>query len=261
MILLFSNLLINSAKYTNAGGRIEISARAEGENVKVRVRDNGIGIERETLPRLFAPFFQGDAGGARAEGGLGIGLSLARGLVTLHGGSIEVFSEGTNQGSEFLVRLPGRLSQAQRAISEPVTREHSRARVLRVLLVDDNSDTADTCAMLLELTGHEVRTAYSGRSALELAKSFHPQVVLLDIGLPDLDGYQVAQLLREAEYGKDAVLVAVTGWGREDDRKRACAAGFDQHLVKPITGEALQGLLRSLPNGHPTEGCNHFDAV
>jgi len=245
----FSNLLINAAKYTNSGGRIEIVATAESEDVTVRVRDNGIGIERETLPRLFAPFFQCDAVGARAEGGLGMGLALARGLVTLHGGSIAAFSEGTDRGSEFLVRLPSRLAQARPGSAAPVPRENSRARALRVLLADDNRDAADTCASLLELAGHEVRTAYSGRGALELAASFHPHVALLDIGLPDLDGYQLAQRFREAGWGKDAVLIAVTGWGREEDRKRAFAAGFDQHLVKPIAGEALQGLLRALPNG------------
>jgi signal transduction histidine kinase/ActR/RegA family two-component response regulator len=247
----FSNLVINSAKYTDAGGRIEISASVAGERVTVRIRDNGIGIARETLPRLFAPFFQGDGISARAEGGLGIGLSLARGLVTLHGGSIEAFSEGMNQGSEFLVQLPGGLAQYVQPMSaEPVVHETPPARALRVLLVDDDRDAADTFAILLELEGHEVRTAYSGKIALELAENFRPHVAVLDIGLPDLDGYQVAQLIRGTGWGKDAVLVAVTGWGRDDDRRRAFAAGFDRHLTKPISGEALRCLLQSLPDGH-----------
>jgi CheY-like chemotaxis protein len=248
----FSNLVINSAKYTDAGGRIEIGARGAGERVTVRIRDNGIGIAREVLPRLFAPFFQGDGISARAEGGLGIGLSLARGLVTLHGGSIEAFSEGMNQGSEFLVQLPGGLAPSVQPMNaEPVVHEPPPARALRVLLVDDNRDAADTFAILLELEGHEVRTAYSGRIALELAENFRPHVAVLDIDLPDLDGYRVAQLIRGTGWGKDAVLVAVTGWGRDDDRRRAFAAGFDRHLTKPIGGEALRCLLQSLPDGHP----------
>jgi PAS domain S-box-containing protein len=247
----FSNLVINSAKYTDAGGRIEIGASVAGEKVTVRIRDNGIGIAREILPRLFAPFFQGDGISARAEGGLGIGLSLARGLVTLHGGSIEAFSEGMNQGSEFLVQLPGGLAESIQPMSaEPGVHEPRPARALRVLLVDDNRDAADTFAILLELEGHQVRTAYSGRIALELAENFRPHVAVLDISLPDLDGYQVAQLIRGTGWGKDAMLVAVTGWGRDDDRRRAFAAGFDRHLTKPISGEALRCLLQSLPDGH-----------
>jgi PAS domain S-box-containing protein len=250
---IFSNLVINSAKYTDAGGRIEISASVAGENVTVRVRDNGIGIAREILPRLFTPFFQGEAVSSRAEGGLGIGLSLARGLVTLHGGSIEAFSEGVNQGSEFVVQLPGALAQSAQPINtEPVMRETPPARVLRVLLVDDNHDAADTCAALLELAGHEVRKAYSGRRALELAENFRPHVAVLDIGMPDLNGYQVARLIRGASWGRDIRFVAVTGWGRDEDRKRAFAAGFDHHLTKPITGEALNSLLCAMPNGQRT---------
>jgi len=247
----FSNLIINSAKYTDAGGRIEISASVDGEKVSVRVRDNGIGIAPEMLPRLFTPYFQGDGVSRRAEGGLGIGLSLALGLVTLHGGSIEASSAGINRGSEFIVRLPGGLAQSAQPLgTEPAMNEASPppTRALRVLLVDDNRDGADTCATLLELAGHEVRTAYSARRALELVEDFRPHVAVLDIGLPDLDGYQVAQLIRGASWGKDTELVAVTGWGRDEDRKRAFAAGFDHHLTKPITGDTLSSLLCSLPN-------------
>jgi len=240
----FSNLVINSAKYTNARGRIEISARVEGDRVTVRVRDNGIGIDPEILPRLFAPFFQGDGITSRAEGGLGIGLSLARGLVTLHGGSIEAFSEGVNQGSEFLVQLPGGLAQpAQPISSEPVRHETPVVRALRVLVADDNHDAADMCALLLGLAGHEVHAAYSGRRALELAEKFLPDVALLDVGMPDLDGFRVAQLIRGASWGKDTRLIAVTGWGRDEDRQRAFAAGFHHHLTKPISGEDLHSAL------------------
>jgi PAS domain S-box-containing protein len=242
----FSNLVINAAKYTDYGGHIDVCASVDGEKVTVRVRDTGVGIARDMLPRLFTPFFQGNAVSWRAEGGLGIGLSLARGLVTLHGGSIEAFSEGANQGSEFVVHLPGRLEQPAALIrTEAAAKEISV--VLRVLLVDDNRDATDTAATLLELAGHDVRTAYSGRSALELAESFRPHAVALDIGMPDLNGYEVAQRIRATEWGRKVILVAVTGWGREDDRKRAFAAGFDHHLTKPITGEALQALLRAAP--------------
>ncbi|HKD53112.1 MAG TPA: PAS domain S-box protein [Steroidobacteraceae bacterium] len=242
----FSNLLINAAKYTDAGGRIAISADLDGETVSVSVRDNGIGIAHEMLPHLFAPFFQGDAVPGRAEGGLGIGLSLARGLVRLHGGNIEAFSAGANQGSEFVVQLPIERPRSPQAASEPLVHETPLASARRVLLVDDNRDSADTCGLLLELAGHEVRMAYSGRSALEVAEGFRPHVAVLDIGMPDLDGYELARLIRQSGWGKATVLVAVTGWGRDDDRKRAIAAGFDLHLTKPVTGETLQFLIRSL---------------
>src|SRR5215469_2165818 len=242
----FSNLLINAAKYTDAGGRIAISADVDGETVIVSVRDNGIGIAHEMLPHLFAPFFQGNAVPWRAEGGLGIGLSLARGLVRLHGGNIEAFSAGANQGSEFVVQLPIERPRSPQAASEPLVHETPLASARRVLLVDDNRDSADTCGLLLELAGHEVRMAYSGRSALEVAEGFRPHVAVLDIGMPDLDGYELARLIRQSGWGKATVLVAVTGWGRDDDRKRALAAGFDLHLTKPVTGETLQFLIRSL---------------
>jgi CheY-like chemotaxis protein len=199
------------------------------------------------LPRVFVPFFQGDALAWRAEGGLGVGLSLVRGLVTLHGGSIEAFSEGANKGSEFVVQLPvGGTPPAETVRIKRDAQEPAPARALRVLLVDDNRDAADTCATLLELAGQHVEVAYSGRRALELAEKFHPQLVVLDISLPDLDGYEVARLMRGAEWGKGIVLVAATGWGREDDKQRAFAAGFNHHLTKPIAGEELLALLRSL---------------
>ena len=243
----FSNLLINAAKYTDAGGRIDMTASVDGGKVTVRVRDNGVGISREMLPRLFVPFFQGDALTWRAEGGLGVGLSLVRGLVTLHGGNIEAFSEGANKGSEFVVQLPAGGTPPREPVRiERDVQELPPARALRVLLVDDNRDATDTCATLLELAGQDVHVAYSGRRALELADKFHPQVVVLDIGLPDLDGYELARVIRGTEWGKSTVLVAATGWGRDDDKQRAFAAGFNHHLTKPIAGEELLALLRSL---------------
>ena len=243
----FSNLLINAAKYTDAGGRIDVRASVVGGKATVRVRDNGVGIAPEMLPRLFVPFFQGDALTWRAEGGLGVGLSLVRGLVTLHGGNIEGFSEGANKGSEFVVQLPvGAAPPEEPARIKRDALEPTPAESLRVLLVDDNRDAADTCATLLELAGQDVQVAYSGQKALELAEKFHPQLVVLDIGLPDLDGYEVARLMRGAEWGKGTVLVAATGWGREDDKQRAFAAGFNHHLTKPVAGEELLALLHSL---------------
>jgi CheY-like chemotaxis protein len=166
-------------------------------------------------------------------------------VVTLHGGSVEAFSDGAEQGSEFVVRLPCTTHTMQRA-KRGHTQNARTGRDWRVLLVDDNRDAADTCASLLELSGQQVRTAYSGRAALELAENFRPHMVVLDIGLPDLDGYLVAENIRSTTWGNTTMLVAVTGWGREDDRKRAFAAGFNHHLTKPITAEALESLLHSL---------------
>ena len=254
----FSNLLINAAKYTNAGGRVYLRASFAGEEITVRVGDNGIGIARETLPRLFTPFFQGDAVSWRSEGGLGLGLSLVRGVVMLHGGSVEAFSDGAEQGSEFVVRLPCTKHTMQRAKRDH-TQNARTGRDWRVLLVDDNRDAADTCASLLELSGQQVRTAYSGRAALELAETFRPHMVVLDIGLPDLDGYVVAENIRSTTWGNATLLVAVTGWGREDDRKRAFAAGFNHHLTKPITAEALESLLHSLSES-PSHSTRHSRA-
>jgi PAS domain S-box-containing protein len=243
----FSNLLINAAKYTDAGGHIYLGASCDGEAITVRVRDDGIGIRHETLPHLFAPFFQGDAVAWRAEGGLGVGLSLVRGLTALHGGTVEALSEGVNQGSEFVVKLPHDTARPVEAFEGRTDEQGSlRAPNRRVLLVDDNRDAADTCATLLQLDGQQVRTAYSGRMALEVAQIFRPDIVVLDIGLPDVDGYEVATRIRSASWGKACALVAVTGWGREEDRQRAFSAGFDHHLTKPISAETLTDLLRKL---------------
>jgi PAS domain S-box-containing protein len=242
----FSNLLINSAKYTDAGGRIRLRAVQEPGTVVVSVADNGIGIARELLPHVFTMFFQSHQALARAEGGLGVGLSLVRGLVTLHGGSVEARSEGTDRGSEFIVRLPTGAPLAEGVDTEMETECVSADAGLKILLVDDNRDAADTCAMLLESSGHIVQTAYTGRQALELARTFRPHALLLDIGLPDIDGYKLAQQVRATPWGRKAMLVAVTGYGQEQDRLRAVAAGFDQHLVKPISAQTVESLLQSL---------------
>jgi PAS domain S-box-containing protein len=241
----FSNLLINAAKYTDPGGRIDLRATLQGSEIVVAIRDNGIGISADMMPRLFTMFSQAQAALGRAEGGLGIGLSLVRGLVTLHGGKVEAHSDGLGTGTEFIVRLP-----TGTPAEIPVIEASASARVagsgLKILVVDDNRDAADSCALLMELSGHHIQTAYTGRRALELAETFGPHALLLDIGLPDLNGYQVAAKIREAPWGRGMYLIAVTGWGQEDDRRRAIEAGFDHHLTKPIAADTVESLLQSL---------------
>jgi CheY-like chemotaxis protein len=243
----FANLLINAAKYTDPGGHIQLRALQERNEIVVRIRDDGIGIPAQTMPRLFRLFSQGHTEPGRKEGGLGVGLALVRGLVTLHGGNVDAASEGTGRGSEFTVRLPVVLSRQERSAKEVAVDSPDTGPGLNVLVVDDNRDSADTCAMLLELSGHHVRTAYTARGALELGARFHPDALLLDIGLPDLDGYELAQSIRATPWGHAAVLVAITGWGQDEDRRRALEAGFDHHLTKPIVPERLESLLQSLP--------------
>jgi PAS domain S-box-containing protein len=246
----FSNLLINAAKYTDPGGHIHLAVTRERGEAVISIKDNGIGMSRELLPRLFTIFCQERTTLGRAEGGLGVGLSLVRGITTLHGGHVEARSEGPGMGSEFIVRLPIDTGVAASVDAGPCRERASDpvrpATALEILVVDDNRDAADTCAMLLEASGHHVRTAYAGRQALELGQAFRPDAVLLDIGLPDIDGYALARQIRATSWGGRAVLVAVTGWGQADDRLRATRAGFDQHLVKPIAGETITSLLQSL---------------
>ena len=242
----FSNLLINAAKYTDEHGRIHLSARREGEEVIVSIRDSGIGISVEMMPRLFTMFTQADGVGDRTEGGLGVGLALVRGIVALHGGTVRAQSEGVGHGSEFVVRLP--IGEPAIEASQPGDREEDAVSGagIRILVADDNRDAADTCAALLELSGHHVQTAYSGRQALELADSFRPHAAFLDIGLPDLNGYALARHIRESGWGRRALLVAITGWGQSEDRRRAHEAGFDHHLAKPVAAEAIESVLRML---------------
>ena len=242
----FSNLLINAAKYTDPGGQIQLRATREGNEVVVAVRDNGIGISADMMPRLFAMFSQAQAALGRSEGGLGIGLSLVRGLVTLHGGSVEARSDGPGCGSEFTVRLPARTPPEEPADIDEGADAPVAGAGMKILVVDDNRDAADTCAALLELSGHHVQTAYTGRHAFELAESFRPHALLMDIGLPDFDGYQLAAKVRAAPWGRAIILIAVTGWGQEEDRRRAFDAGCDHHLTKPIAAETVEALLLSL---------------
>jgi signal transduction histidine kinase/ActR/RegA family two-component response regulator len=240
----FSNLLNNAAKYTPPGGSIRLTAERQGDEIAVKIRDTGIGIPADMLPRIFEMFTQVDRSLERSQGGLGIGLSLVRGLVELHGGSVEAHSEGPGRGSEFLVRLsihpPARATHAAQGDSQ-----QAAAPRHRILVVDDNRDAADSLALLLTLQGSEVRTAYDGLEAIEAAAAFDPDVVLSDLGMPRMNGYEAAQKIREQCSGK-VVLVAMTGWGQEEDKRKSSEAGFDFHLVKPVDLDDLEELLASL---------------
>ena len=241
----FDNLLTNAAKYTPRGGRIELSAAVSGEHVEVHVRDNGIGVAPEHLPQLFEMFSQFAPALERSQGGLGIGLSLARSLVALHGGSIACTSAGAGQGSEFVVRLPIARHGAPE-VDVPVARAQAPARRYRVLVADDLHDAAELLALVLRRQGHEVHVAYDGIAALELAREHRPEVMLLDIGMPGLNGYETARAVRKEPWGAQPLLVAITGWGQEHDKREASAAGFDRHLTKPVDAAALQGLWTDL---------------
>jgi signal transduction histidine kinase len=248
---ILTNLLTNAAKYTEPGGRIEVTTAAEGCDVVLRVRDNGIGIAPELQPRIFDLFMQAEASSESAQSGLGIGLTLVRRLVELHGGRIDAASPGRGQGSEFTVRLPRKEHVEGEAIpakGEPAPAASTPVKGKRVVVVDDCRDGAESLAMLLRIWGHEVRVAYDGPTALQTVRAEAPDVVLLDIGLPGMDGYQVARRLRELP-GDRLTLVALTGHGQNEDRRRSLEAGFDYHLTKPVDTEALQQLLAGAGRG------------
>jgi PAS domain S-box-containing protein len=241
-----SNLLNNAAKYTERGGNIWLTAEIEDGEILLRVKDDGIGIPAHVLPHVFDLFAQAELSCDRAQGGLGIGLTLVKNIVEMHGGKVAAFSPGPGQGSEILLRLPWRAAAPEAAPAEAAT-EAPPTVPRRILVVDDNVDSAESLALLLEMGGHEVRTAYYGPSAIEVGKAFQPQVVLLDIGLPGLDGYQVARLFREELGLRQAVLIALTGYGQAEDRQKSVDAGIDHHLTKPVAYEALRTLIQSLP--------------
>ncbi|MBA3481384.1 MAG: response regulator, partial [Pirellulales bacterium] len=238
---ILSNLLTNAARYTPDGGHIWLTAERQGSDVVVTVKDTGIGIPADMLGRIFEMFAQVDRSLERSQGGLGIGLTLVKRLVEMHGGSVQARSHGPEQGSEFTVRLPivTELVQAQPARDESL----SVSGKLRVLAVDDNKDAAKVLGMMLKALGNEVRTANDGLEALDVAAEFRPDIVLMDIGMPRLNGYDTARRMREQLWGKRMVLVALTGWGQEEDRQRTKDAGFDHHFVKPIEPAALRTLL------------------
>jgi PAS domain S-box-containing protein len=239
-----SNLLTNAVKFTEDSGGIALGAEREGQEIVIRVRDTGVGIAADLLPRIFDLFMQGDRSIDRARDGLGIGLTLSRNLVELHGGTIEARSEGVGKGSEFVVRLPLAADTVPDTVAAPASA--SSPRPLRVLVVDDSEDTAETMGTLLEMAGHTIQKAHSGPAALEAAAAFRPDVILLDIGLPGLDGYQVAQRLREDPILKDVILIAASGYGQEEDLRRSKEAGIDRHLVKPVDPRELQEILAAV---------------
>jgi two-component system CheB/CheR fusion protein len=241
IVQVFANLINNAAKYTDAGGHITLTSRTLGGEAVVSVRDDGTGMGPDLLARAFDLFVQETRSVDRAQGGLGIGLTMVRTLVKMHGGSVEAFSEGPGRGSEFTVRLP-LATGAPAARAVPVASGQAAIAPLEVLVVDDNVDAARGLEQVLALSGHRVMLAHDGPSALAAAAKRPPQVVLLDIGLPGMDGYTVAAKLREAGHDR-AALVAITGYGQDDDLRRSSAAGFDRHLVKPIDGATLRKLL------------------
>ena len=256
------NLLTNAAKYTDEGGHVEVALEsvaggtgAEGEAV-IRVKDNGCGLTQEVLSRLFEPSTHEERLNSGAHGGLGIGLIVVRGLVQMHGGSVEARSEGPGLGSQFTVRLP-LLSSEEFTMSVAPARDAAPAAeagnepALRILVVDDNQDSACSMTLLLELQGHEVHVAHSGQAALTLAAEYRPDVILLDIGMPGMNGYEVARHVRAQETFADTLLVAVTGYGRASDVKQTESAGFDHHLVKPIDYEKLEALLAARSSKQP----------
>ena len=296
------NILANAAKYTEDGGRITLSGRTDGAVVEIRVRDTGLGIPPDQLPRIFELFTQVERTDARTRGGLGIGLALVRRLVELHGGSVSASSEGPGRGSEFLVRLPRRIETARPsapsiaeaaealaalpldpvdasseeadasseqadaaseeadASSEQADAPGEEAAPLastaprrRILIVDDNRDALESLAALMEMAGHIVATAGDGEAAIEAARAFRPELILLDLGLPKLDGYEVVRLIRREPWGANVVLVALTGWGQDTDRRRTRATGFDLHLVKPLDMDVLTEFLSALPPPQPQE--------
>ena len=237
----FDNLLNNSCKYTDPGGTIQVTAEQQGDEVVVSVRDTGSGIPHDKLDTIFEMFSQVDRSPERSQGGLGIGLTLVRQLVEMHGGSVEAKSAGVGQGSEFVVRLP--LLPGVTEPEPPAPDEQPASRVRRILIVDDNSDAAVSLALLLKISGNETYTAHDGLEALDAFDRYQPEVMLLDIGLPKLNGHEVCRRIRERPGGADVVIVALTGWGQDSDRRKSQDAGFDGHLVKPVDYGTLMDLL------------------
>ncbi|MES1263227.1 MAG: ATP-binding protein, partial [Peristeroidobacter soli] len=237
-----SNLLTNAAKYTDPRGTIRLRASADDQIVEISVSDTGIGITREALASIFTMFSQVKSAQDRSEGGLGIGLALSKGVVQLHGGTIEARSEGPGKGSEFILRIPRRRMPTT-TLRSVITSTPAASTKRRVLIADDNRDAAESLAMLLEIEGHCVTVAGDGRQALQIIEEAPPEVALLDIGMPFFDGYEVARRVRADSRSRGIFLIAVTGWGQEQDKARAAAAGFNLHFTKPIDPTKLIDLL------------------
>jgi signal transduction histidine kinase/CheY-like chemotaxis protein len=247
-----SNLLTNSAKYTNPGGHIWLTAERRGDEIVVSVRDTGIGIPADALPHVFDMFSQVDRSIERSTGGLGIGLALVKGLVEMHGGNVTAESEGVGKGSTFTVRLPA-LAATDRPepAAAPGDERPSAAPQRRILVADDNEDSARSMAGVLKLMGNEVLTAYGGTEAIEAAKEFRPEIILMDVGMPRLNGYEAVRRIREQPWGRDAIIIALTGWGQEEDREQSIEAGCDGHLVKPVNFPDLEKLLAKFARNAP----------
>jgi CheY-like chemotaxis protein len=249
-----SNLLTNATKYTDPGGQISLMVRLLPTELLMSVKDNGIGFDQQSFAEMFTMFAQVQSSLDRAEGGLGIGLALVRGLIALHGGTIEASSPGIGRGSEFVIHLPrsvvlavGPAAATAEAKPMPTPTPMQDAGGLKILVADDNRDAADSMAMILELSGHDVSVAHSGEEALQIARRIVPAVMILDIGMPGLSGYDVAVSVRQEPWGSDVLLMAVTGWGQAGDKERAKAAGFNHHLTKPVDLDQVEALLRDFP--------------
>jgi PAS domain S-box-containing protein len=249
----FSNLLNNSAKYTQRGGRIWLAAERQGSEVIVSVRDTGLGIPANDLPRIFDMFSQVDRSIERSTGGLGIGLALVKGLVEMHGGTVTAMSAGQGKGSTFTVKLPAfERTAAPLAAVRSESEPHYAGPRRRILVVDDNRDSANSMAMMLKLMGNEVRTAHDGIEAIETAQEFRPKAILMDLGMPRLNGYEATRRIREQPWGRQMLILALTGWGQEADRSESQEAGCDGHLVKPVNLSDLESLLTELEGSRPS---------
>jgi CheY-like chemotaxis protein len=243
LVQIVSNLLDNAAKYTDPGGEITLSANVEDSFVTISVSDTGVGIAADLLPDVFELFRQAEHAVERGQAGLGIGLSVVRNLVSMHGGTIEARSGGARHGSEFIVRLP--LLEHSAQPHARIRQDAGRQMARRIVVIDDNQDAAESLAMLLRLKGHDVQIAYDGPSGLALALDGAPDCVLVDIGLPGMDGYEVAKRLRSRDGNGRTLLIALTGYGQQEDRARSQQAGFDHHLVKPVAQNVLEDVLRA----------------
>jgi CheY-like chemotaxis protein/anti-sigma regulatory factor (Ser/Thr protein kinase) len=241
-----SNLLNNAAKYTDPGGTIELRTTRDGDQLVVAVKDSGSGIPRDMLPRIFDLFTQVDRTADRAQGGLGIGLTLVKTLVEMHGGTVEAHSDGPGHGSTFTIRLPLADTARRRANGRTTPQSTGVLRAHRILVVDDNRDAAESLGALLRLLGADVHVVFSGPDALAAIPEYKPTAVLLDIGMQGMDGYEVARRIRSEPELAALTLIALTGWGQDEDRRRSHSAGFDHHLTKPADVLALQHLLASI---------------
>lgn len=247
LVQVFSNLLNNASKYTHEGGKISLAAKRLGDEAVITLTDNGIGISANVLPDIFVIFAQSNRTHAVSPGGLGLGLALSRKLVELHGGNITASSEGPDKGSQFVVRVPVLPEAPTKATgSTAVGARRIGSSKFRVLVVDDNVDSAEAISTLLRLQGHDARCAFDGASAVTVAEQFGPHLILLDISLPDINGYELLCRLREQTNASQPVVAAVTGFGRPEDLRRTREAGFDHHLVKPFSPDVLMTLLESL---------------